>query len=37
LQRVFEKTGTHRQAELVRMLIELETTDLPDPLKAAAE
>lgn len=30
LQRVFEKTGTHRQAELVRMLIELATTKMPD-------
>jgi len=28
LQRVFEKTGTHRQAELVRMLIGLETTHM---------
>ncbi|MGI8568686.1 MAG: helix-turn-helix transcriptional regulator [Methylocella sp.] len=30
LQRVFEKTGTHRQAELVRMLVELATTNMPD-------
>ncbi|MFZ3324403.1 MAG: helix-turn-helix transcriptional regulator [Methylocella sp.] len=37
LQRVFEKTGTHRQAELVRMLIELETTNMPDRLEGAAE
>ena len=27
LQRVFEKTGTHRQAELVRLLIELEASN----------
>jgi len=26
LQHVFEKTGTHRQAELVRLLIELEAS-----------
>jgi DNA-binding CsgD family transcriptional regulator len=37
LQRVFEKTGTHRQPELVRMLIELETANLPDRLEGAAE
>ena len=30
LQRVFEKTGTHRQAELVRLLIELEASHVPD-------
>jgi DNA-binding CsgD family transcriptional regulator len=29
LQRVFEKTGTHRQAELVRMLIEIEAGHMP--------
>jgi DNA-binding CsgD family transcriptional regulator len=29
LQRVFEKTGTHRQAELVRLLIELEGSLVP--------
>jgi DNA-binding CsgD family transcriptional regulator len=29
LQRVFEKTGTHRQAELVRRLIEIETSHMP--------
>jgi len=29
LQRVFEKTGTHRQAELVRLLIELEASHVP--------
>lgn len=33
LQRVFEKTGTHRQAELVRLLIELATTNMPDGLE----
>jgi DNA-binding CsgD family transcriptional regulator len=27
LQRAFEKTGTHRQAELVRLLIELEASN----------
>jgi DNA-binding CsgD family transcriptional regulator len=37
LQSVFEKTGTHRQAELVRLLIELETTNGPDRLERAAE
>jgi DNA-binding CsgD family transcriptional regulator len=37
LQRVFEKTGVHRQTELVRMLIELETSNLPDRLAGAAE
>ena len=37
LQSVFEKTGTHRQAELVRLLIELATTTLPDRLEEAAE
>src|SRR5262249_51422893 len=37
LQSVFEKTGTHRQAELVRMLIELATTNGPDGLGVAAE
>lgn len=29
LQRAFEKTGTHRQAELVRLLIELEASNAP--------
>jgi DNA-binding CsgD family transcriptional regulator len=29
LQRVFEKTGTHRQAELVRLLVELEACHVP--------
>lgn len=33
LQRVFEKTGTNRQAELVRLLIELATTNMPDGLE----
>ena len=28
LQRVFEKTGTHRQAELVRLLIELDASSV---------
>jgi DNA-binding CsgD family transcriptional regulator len=28
LQRVFEKTGTHRQAELVRLLIELDASNV---------
>jgi DNA-binding CsgD family transcriptional regulator len=37
LQSVFEKTGTHRQAELVRMLIELATANMPDRLESAAE
>ncbi|MGQ0446593.1 MAG: helix-turn-helix transcriptional regulator, partial [Beijerinckiaceae bacterium] len=29
LQRVFEKTGTHRQAGLVRLLVELEASHVP--------
>jgi DNA-binding CsgD family transcriptional regulator len=29
LQRVFEKTGTNRQAELVRLLIELQASHVP--------
>jgi DNA-binding CsgD family transcriptional regulator len=33
LQRVFEKTGTHRQAELVRLLIELEASNVPGSLE----
>jgi DNA-binding CsgD family transcriptional regulator len=37
LQSAFEKTGTHRQAELVRMLSELATANLPDRLEGAAE
>ncbi|MDQ6702154.1 MAG: helix-turn-helix transcriptional regulator [Pseudomonadota bacterium] len=37
LQRVFEKTGTHRQAELVRLLIELESINVPGRLEGAAE
>ena len=37
LQRVFEKTGAHRQAELVRMLSELATAAVPDRLEGTAE
>jgi DNA-binding CsgD family transcriptional regulator len=37
LQRVFEKTGTHRQAELVRLLTELAPINMPDRLEGAAE
>ena len=36
-QRVFEKTGTNRQAELVRLLIGLATTNMPDGLEGAAD
>ncbi len=32
LQRVFEKTGTHRQAELVRLLIELDASSVTDSI-----
>ncbi len=37
LQRVFEKTGTRRQAELVRMLIELATTNMLDRLEGSPD
>lgn len=37
LQRGFEKTGTHRQAELVRLLIELEASHVPGEADGAAE
>lgn len=35
-QRVFEKTGTHRQAELVRLLLDLEPINMPGSLEGAA-
>jgi DNA-binding CsgD family transcriptional regulator len=37
LQRVFEKTGTHRQAELVRLLIELDASQVAGEAVPAAD